>query len=212
MLVDFLREAFPELDELQTIEIERGIRFLKLRGWIDLLIGDLGIEVKKNLERERETGLIELRKYLLTRGPSTLGILTDERKFEVYKLADDHLEKFDEFEFHPDKPNEALMWLDSYLSQQKGILPTAEDIAFRFGLRSPVFKSAMDKLNSLWNKAKWEPTVRTKFDEWNALLCTVYGSEVGSEELFLRHTYLALLSRLLAFAVLQGRGPRGMKK
>jgi hypothetical protein len=41
------------------------------------------------------------------------------------------------------------------------------------------------------------PSVAVKFREWNALLSRVYGSGIGDTELFLRHTYLTMLSRLL---------------
>lgn len=207
IFVDFLQEAFPQLEELRTIEVEKGVEVLKARGWIDLLIGDLIFEVKRDLEKEREEGLKELKKYLLTMGPSAVGILTDGRRFEAYKLKGNALQNVDFFEFRSETAEEALRWLDSYLFQKRGVPPTAEDVAFRFGLKSPVFHSVMEEMTKLWESIRGDPSAMTKFGEWSALLRTVYGSDVGSVELFLRHTYLAIFARLLIFSALSGRGP-----
>lgn len=49
--------------------------------------------------------------------------------------------------------------------------------------------------------------MQTKFAEWQSLLSIVYGSAVGDEDLFLRHTYLALFARVLAFVALERRAP-----
>jgi hypothetical protein len=208
-LLSFLREVFPKLEELGTVEIEHGVRLLKVRGYIDLLIGDIVFEIKRNLEREREDGIQELEKYLpaLPHPENTLGIITDGRRFEVYRLQNGNLSKTDEFVLRAEAPEKALLWLDSYLFQRKGIEPTVLDISFRFGQRSPIFKAAMEALSRMWALVKGDPAARTKFEEWDALLRTVYGSAVGETELFLRHTYLALLVRLLAFSALTGRSP-----
>ena len=207
--LSFLREAFPELEELRTVEIEHGVRLLKVRGYIDLLIGDVVFEIKRDIERERDDAVRELEKYLasLPHPENTPGIITDGRQFEVYWLRDMNLAKTEEFALRAEAPEEALLWLDSYLFQQRGIKPTVQDISFRFGQRSPVFKSAMEALSRMWARVQDDPAARTKFEEWDALLRTVYGSDVGETELFLRHTYLALLVRLLAFAALTGRSP-----
>ncbi|MCX7969712.1 MAG: hypothetical protein N3B10_14660 [Armatimonadetes bacterium] len=45
------------------------------------------------------------------------------------------------------------------------------------------------------------------FAEWRSLISTVYSSAVGDDELFLRHTYLALFARVLAFVALKRRAP-----
>jgi N-6 DNA Methylase len=42
-----------------------------------------------------------------------------------------------------------------------------------------------------------DSTVAVKFREWNALLAKVYGSAIGDKELFLRHSYLSILSRAI---------------
>ena len=208
-LLSFLREAFPELEQLDIVAIERSVRFLKVRGYIDLLIGDVVFEIKRDLDREREDGIRELEKYLASPSipKNTVGIITDGQRFEVYRLQDGNLAKTDEFILRAEEPEEALLWLDSYLFQQKGVKPTVLDISFRFGERSPIFKASMEALSRMWARVKGDPAARTKFEEWNALLRTVYGSEVGETELFLRHTYLALLVRLLAFTALTGRIP-----
>jgi len=205
----FLREVFPELEEVRTVELEHGVQLLKVRGYIDLLIGDIVFEIKRDLERERVDGIQELGKYLpaLPHPENSLGIITDGCRFEVYRLKNGNLTKIDEFVLRAETPEDVLLWLDSYLFQQRNVEPTVQDISFRFGSRSPIFKSAMETLSRMWAHVKGDPAARTKFDEWDALLRIVYGSKVGETELFLRHTYLALLVRLLAFSALTGRSP-----
>ena len=61
----------------------------------------------------------------------------------------------------------------------------------------------------MWRQLADDATAQTKFVEWQSLLSIVYGSAVGDEGLFLRHTYLALFARGLAFVALKSRAPKG---
>jgi hypothetical protein len=69
------------------------------------------------------------------------------------------------------------------------------------------FPERLRVLQTLWQRAGAGPAAQTKFAEWQSLLSIVYGSLVGDEILFLRHTYLALFARVLAFVALQGSAP-----
>ncbi|MCS7176966.1 MAG: N-6 DNA methylase [Candidatus Kapabacteria bacterium] len=63
-------------------------------------------------------------------------------------------------------------------------------------------------LDKAWQRLKADPSAQTEYTQWQSLLSIVYGSPIGTEQLFLRHTYLALFARLLAFVVLQRRVPQ----
>jgi SAM-dependent methyltransferase len=56
---------------------------------------------------------------------------------------------------------------------------------------------------------KGTPSYQVKFGEWDKLLAKAYGHSVARDELFLRHTYLSLLVKLLAYAALFKLKPKG---
>lgn len=81
-------------------------------------------------------------------------------------------------------------------------------MAHRFGEHSATFFQSLRVLRALWRDLAADAGAPTKLAEWQSLLSIVYGSEVGDEELFLRHTYLAQFARALAFVALQHRAPK----
>ncbi len=210
--LQFLRKAFPRMKLAELIFLlEKHIPALRVRGgFADALYGDLIFEFKRQLnDNTRTEGKEELQRYLLNQSHPDryFGILTDGENLEVYALRDGKLEKIDELRLDINRADECKLRLDCYLFHEKRLKPTANDVAFRFGERSPTFWHSLRLLRSIWQKAQNEPTVQTKFAEWRSLLSIVYGSAVGDDELFLRHTYLALFARVLAFVALQRKAP-----
>lgn len=207
----FLRAAFPRLQQADPILLERHIPGMRVRGgFADALYADLIFECKKRLdEHSRAQGQEELTRYIRNqRNPAHhLGILTDGELLEVYALREERLEKVDELRLSLPEADHAHTWLDCYLFHEKHLTPTANDVALRFGERSPTFFRSSRILEELWNQIGKEPSAQTKFAEWQSLLSIVYGSQVGDEVLFLRHTYLALFARVLAFVALVRRAP-----
>ncbi|GBD11748.1 hypothetical protein HRbin23_01425 [bacterium HR23] len=215
LFLNFLRDAFPSL-EANEVELERHLTALGVRGYIDALYRDIVFEFKRNLEEERAKGLEELGRYLSAqREPQRyLGILTDGQAFQVYVLRDGRLDRAYEFRLEADKPQEGWLWLEGLLFSQKQVVPTTQDVVRRFGERSAVFSQARLRLWEMWRRVRDSGPVATKFREWGRLLAHVYGREVGEEKekekLFLRHTYLALLGRLMAYlAVTRQLPPTG---
>ncbi|HID22470.1 MAG TPA: SAM-dependent DNA methyltransferase, partial [Planctomycetaceae bacterium] len=209
--LQFMRSAFPRLEQAEPIELEKHIPALRLRGgFADALYGDLIFEFKRRIDDgSRAEGKDELTRYIHNqRHPERfLGILTDGETLEVYALRNDHLERVDQLTLSLERADEAKLWLDCYLFHEKNLVPTANDVALRFGQRSPTFWHSLRVLRAMWRKVDHDPTAQTKFLEWQSLLSIVYGSAVGEESLFLRHTYLALFARGLAFAALERRAP-----
>ncbi|HJT76959.1 MAG TPA: N-6 DNA methylase [Gemmataceae bacterium] len=207
----WLRDAFPGLGHAEPILLEKHIPALRVRGgFADALFGDLIFECKKRLDdASRADGQGELTRYLSNQDHPEryLGILTDGETLEVYALRDDQLAKVDELRLAAERAGAAHLWLDCYLFHERQLTPTADDVALRFGERSPTFRRSRRILQTLWGRAGAAPAAQTKFAEWQGLLAIVYGSAVGDEALFLRHTYLALFARILAFVALERRAP-----
>ena len=76
--------------------------------------------------------------------------------------------------------------------------PTARSMVAGLGLASPTFRHAFHSLGRLYREVKDEPEVQVRFQEWQSCLSIVYGEPVGDEELFVKHTYLCTLARLIA--------------
>ncbi len=211
LFLSFLRAAFPQLNTLEPIWLEEHVPALRVRGgFVDALYGDLIFEFKRYLdESSLRDGQEKLRRYLLNQHHPDrfFGILSDGETLQVYALRDEQLVRIDEIRLNSDRHEESKIWLDVYLFHEKRLVPTANDVALRFGERSPTFWRSMRLLRGLWQREHQDPSVQTKFTEWRSLLSIVYGSTVGDEELFLRHTYLALFARVLAFVALRQQAP-----
>jgi hypothetical protein len=207
----FLRAAFPRLQQADPILLEKHIPGMRVRGgFADALYGDLIFECKKRLdEHNRAEGQDELSRYIgnQERPQHHLGILTDGEQLEVYALRDERLDKVDQLRLAVPEADHAHTWLDCHLFHEKHLTPTANDVALRFGEHSPSFFRSYHILEELWQQIGKQPAVQTKFAAWQSLLSIVYGSQVGDESLFLRHTYLALFARVLAFVALEHRAP-----
>ncbi len=205
-LVELLRDGFGiDVDE---VELEHNVRVSQARGRIDLLYRDIVFEVKRDLVRELPDVERELGLYLTRLGKRAFAIATDGRRFIAFRLADGALSRFDELDLGAASDDDAAAWLDAYLFTALELTPTAEDVVRRFGPRSAVFLAARDELEELWRLVESDSAVSIKREEWDRLLRVVYGSPKGSDELFLRHTYLALIARLFAYLAIAKRLPK----
>ncbi len=213
LFLRFIERAFG-IDP-DRFDIELGVGEARFQGRVDTLLGDLVFEFKRDLDAERATGKTELTKYLLTPqvGAHCFGIITDGIVFEVYGLREGKLrslgDSVDLGKLASENPESALLWLDSFLFQGKSIPPKSNDVVKRFGADSAVFYAAAENLREMFMYLRGDDTTQVKFTEWNSLLAKVYGSrDVGNVELFLRHTYLSLLAKTLAYLALVRRQPQ----
>ena len=209
IFIAFLSRAFGV--DYEEFELEKGVKAAKVRGFIDALFQDVVFEFKRDLDTEREAANRELIDYLGSFKEGTyFGVLTDGLLFEVYILKEDRLEEIDSI-FLSAKgvtPEDAFSWFDRFLFSAKQLTPSSQDMVQRFGPRSPVFLSSFQKLKHMFNQAKDYPSVKVKFGEWDKLLAKVYGSSIASDELFLRHTYLSILVKLIAYLALFREKPK----
>jgi hypothetical protein len=214
---DYLRQVFIEfarkgfrVDPID-VELEKGIKGTRLRGSIDALYQDIVFEFKRDLKLEGEKGREELERYLRSLGNEQVffGVLTDGLIFEAYLLEDDGLTKIDQVNLERLSVEDAFIWFDAFLFSEKELAPISQDVVKRFGDTSPVFNSSFHSLSRMLSSAQADPSCQVKFNEWHKLLAKAYGHSVARNELFLRHTYLSLLVKLLAYAALFRQRPKG---
>lgn len=207
LFLDFLRDVFGV--KVGEVEIEKFLKIDRRQyGWVDALFRNLVFEFKRDFERERADGLRELTDYLRTlpNGKESIGLLTDGLRFEAYVLDGDPLalRKTDDINLTALDVDTAFLWLDSYLFSQKGLQPTSADLVRRFGANSPTFQTAARELTTLLQRVSDAPALHIKTQQWRMVLAKVYGTDITSDELFIKHTYLSQFAKLLAYTAFYG--------
>lgn len=212
---DYAEKLFPVLEKHLTT----GARTLVVKGRIDAYLGNLIIEFKKVLETKSQAEAeSELKRYVsilwTQQGDhrvSYIVIATDGTRFASYrprtdveegdlKPADVSLDQIDKLDLSKTKPGSAFVWLDRYMIAE-GLQPaTTQAFSGEFGLNKPAFKDAESALKQAWK----EDGEQVLYEQWASFLRIVYGSKVDSEDLFIRHTYLATLAKLLAYSSFSG--------
>ena len=211
---DAMEKLFPNLERYLKMEGKT----LVVKGIMDAYLGNLIIEFKKKLDQESlKTAQSELRRYvsiLWTEEKSHrtpyVTIATDGLKFSCYRprtavegevLPDDiHLDEIDKMDLTDIQPERAFIWLDRYMLIQKLKPPTTETFSEEFGVNKPGFLDAESYLKQAWMHNRED----ILYDQWAGFLRIVYGSKVDSEDLFIRHTYLATLAKLLTYSSFSG--------
>ncbi len=209
LFLNFLREAFG-IDPIE-VELEHKLKAGELRGRIDALYRHVIVEVKTDFDNERDDAQRELKKYFASRPRPTeyIGIVTDGSRFEAWHLnRAGELASISEIELRASDPLAAWRWLDQFLSTGVRRIPTSDELVCHFGVQTAIFSKAADGLLALYESVKDEPLVAVKFREWNALLAKVYGSPLGKPALFVNHTYLTLISRIIVTLALKGSTPK----
>ncbi len=209
LFTNFMREAF-EIDP-KEVAIEEKVKVAQVRGYIDALYRYIIFEFKTNLESERDAARIELKKYFESQSDPTeyIALVSNGLEFEVYQYENRRVQFLYGFELNEDDSFSSYRFLDDILFASKKITPKSEDIVTRFGLNSAVFNKVRVPLQELFSRVRKATSVKTKYDEWNSLLAKVYGEQLGDPSLFIRHTYLTVLSRLMVAQALFPQGLRG---
>jgi len=209
IFVGFMSRAFSV--DYEEFELEKGVTVARVKGFVDALFQDTIFEFKRDLATEREKGLRELSTYLQSLPGDHFGILTDGLIFEVYALKDGKLERIDSIVLKMLSADEAFIWFDAFLFSEREITPTSQDIVKRFGDTSAVFNSSVRRLTAMCLAFKDSPAYQVKFNEWDKLLAKAYGHSVARNQLFLRHTYLSILAKLIAYVSLYKEKPKAKK-
>jgi type I restriction-modification system DNA methylase subunit len=214
---NLVNEVFSIKPEDLELEVPIFSRVSLVRGRIDTVFGDLIIEFKVSLERELEEARAQLITYLQAykeRYPMRkfIGIATDNLRFVVYSplIKNDvviGLNKIEELYLEANELEFLYLWFDSYLFTVGKITPTSADIRRRFGIDSPTYSSFIQELSRMFSRIGFQGPVKVKYSNWQAYLEVVYGDKPSEVELFFNHTYLATLSKLLAYYRISGGRP-----
>ena len=133
------------------------------------------------------------------------------------------LDELREFKVSDETLGAFWLWLTSLLFRPQQVDPTAERIQLDFGTWSPLYREVMASLKRAWARLSSLSEAKLAFETWQKYLTVTYGrltedttptkdietaQEISElENLFLRHTYLACVARLLIWAALsQGKG------
>lgn len=204
LVTELLREGFGAA--FSELEHERYL--VDNSGRIDVAWGATVIELKSDLRREERDVVARMPDYLTdagrrsAAGRTTVGLATDGAMVLAYTLDRGALSPIGRYEVEADHPERLLSWLEPLLSPTPEVMPTPIAVALTFGRYSLAFGRAHAELRRLWSEVCNNPEVRLKRDLWDGLLRQVYGDDVGSDPLFLQHTYLTILVKAIAARVL----------
>jgi len=204
LVTELLREGFGAA--FSELEHERYL--VNNSGRIDVAWGATVIELKSDLRREERDVIARMPDYLADAsrgsapGRTTVGLATDGATLLAYTLDREVLAPIGRYEVDVEHPERLLSWLEPLLSPVPEVMPTPIAVALAFGRYSLAFGRAHAELRRLWSEVGDHPEVRLKRDLWNGLLRQVYGDDVGSDALFLQHTYLTILVKAIAARVL----------
>jgi hypothetical protein len=190
--------------ELGSLDFER--RVPEVKGRLDALIGRTVFEAKRNLDQEWDDVVRRMPDYLADRereeGTRFVGIAADGLKWVVFERDGDSLVKVKEITLDPDKSDTFLAWLDGAVALKSALQPDPLTVRIELGQDSLAFRRANKELIRLWSKRRADPAVALKRQLWAQLLKLVYGREVESDALFFQHTFLVIVAKAIALAVL----------
>ncbi len=190
--------------ELGALDFER--RVPEVRGRLDALIGRTVFEAKSDLDREWQDVERRMPDYLADRereeGERFVGVASDGTKWAVFELSAGKLEVVKRTTLDPDRAGEFLAWLDGALALKSSLPPDPLTIRAELGQDSVAFRLVDAELRRLWDELKQHPDVALKRQLWAELLKHVYGREVEGDGLWFQHTFLVVVAKCIALAVM----------
>jgi hypothetical protein len=201
---DFRQLLVAEFDvALADIRFEQRV---EVKSRIDALIGRTVFEAKRDLASEMRDVERKMPDYLANREAETgepfVGIASDGRRWVVLALEQGALVTIKETVLDPEKSGEFLAWLDGALALKISLPPDPQTARIELGADSVAFRAADKALRALWNKLKIDTAVSLKRQLWAQLLKIVYGRDADSDALWLQHSYLVIVAKCIALAVL----------
>ncbi len=212
----FIRDFLSGLES--KISAYEGEKCRVLRGRPDALYGNLVVEFERSLPSKLKEARKQLQRYLAilknnqdTKEAYFIPIASDGVLFLVFapregegiRLAREtgeiQIEQVDGFNLEKRPAIDFYYWLDRYFLREHKREPRTENFLQDFGTNSPAFRYA----SSLWMEVIETTRERSDFkviyDNWRKYLRVAYGTAVGDLDLFVRHTFLATLAKLIAY-------------
>ncbi|MCC7282028.1 MAG: N-6 DNA methylase, partial [Acetobacteraceae bacterium] len=179
----------------------------RIRGRIDTLFGAVVFEWKHDLAAERGDVDRRLPDYLAEVerdvGRRALGIAGDGALFIAFQRDDaGGLIELGRHAPRPDQAEAFLQWLDAAIAVQDDLRPEPAIIRNELGRESLAYRGAVRALAAMWAAMRTHPEAALKRGLWEAQLREAYGADVGSDALFVQHTYLTVLAKTIAARVL----------
>jgi hypothetical protein len=191
--------------ELGALDFER--RVPEVRGRLDALIGRTVFEAKSDLDREWQDVERRMPDYLADRQREEkehfVGIASDGHKWAVFELNADKLLVLKRTVLDPERGESFLAWLDGAVALRSSLAPAPLTIRAELGEDSVAYHRVDAQLHSLWEKLKSNAVVLLKRQLWADLLKLVYGREVESDQLWFQHTFLVIVAKCIALAVMR---------
>ena len=194
----------------QNIEFEKR---LKVNGRMDAITGRTIFEFKSNLKKETKAAEEQLQGYLSECEEETekrfVGIATDGTEYRAYGMNEESVPFITEsYKTDASNPRSLLQWLGRICAFQTELAPDYESIKKEFGRNSIVWKFSEKMLQRLWLEVKDNPDAKLKYQLWQRLLGFAYGLDIDDISLFLRHTYLSVLAKSIAWVALLEDSPK----
>ena len=207
---DEVKSFFAELlisefgAERSAIDFER--RVPEVKGRIDALIGRTVLEAKSDLKKEWVDVERRMPDYLKDREREEkqrfTGIATDGQAWAVFERVGGAIVKIKDTILDPAKGEQFLAWLDGVLALKSSLPPDALTIKSELGQDSVAYHRASQGLIAIWQKLENNAAVQLKRQLWASLLKLVYGKEIENDALWFQHSYLVIVAKSIALAVL----------
>ena len=214
----FVERVFGIAPETIEMEVPVVSKALLLRGRIDAVFGNIIMEFKVSLKRELDDAKVEIAKYFQSFAEkypnrSYVGIAHDGLEFRVFqpvrqvqldskKSVITSVREIDRLDLEAESSVEKIyLWFDSYLFISDRVYPSSEDIRRRLGTNSPTFRGIESKFEEYYAVSMRYKRNKLKYDNWAKALEVVYGERVEGPSLFIKHTYLATLAKLLVHLI-----------
>ena len=190
--------------ELGQLAFEQ--RVPEVRGRIDALIGRTVFEAKRDLDLEWGDVARRMPDYLADRerevGERFVGIASDGLKWAVFELRGDEVAVVKRTTPDPDQAEAFLAWLDGALALKASLPPDALTVRAELGSDSMAFHVAHAELGALWATLSTDPAQALKRALWAEMLKIVHGRDVNTDGLWLQHSYLVIVAKCIALAVM----------
>ena len=177
-------------------------RLPEVKGRIDALLGRTVIEIKSDLRRELADAEGQLARYLpqreLETGQHYVGLATDGARFVAYEMRDNTLVPLTEHDARPTESRKLTAWLEGVVTVQDRLPADALNIINELGRQSAAFARSLGLLNKAWQSVADRPEAALKRQLWERHLGLVYGKAVEDDELWLQHTYLVAVAKVIA--------------
>lgn len=226
---DLLRRLFPNADREigeYTQNLEKAVRIenshgMLTTGRIDAYFGNLVIEFERDLPRKLDEGKQQVVGYCAglwnqsRQRKNYTGIVTDGLSWYIYcpttnlqvgniQNADIELIEIDRHHLTTSTDNiNAFFYLLNRLFFREGqIDPSIENFKKDFGLSSVLFHGVFTNLKTAFTGIRDNPEINLCYVQWQKYLSYTYGDLKTTEDLYLRHSYLAILARFIVWAAI----------